>query len=102
MDREVMRARDTMSTKFVELVDNGFWYSPEMDFVRNALDFSQKTVNGWVDLELYKGNVTIKGRYSPRSLYSPTISSMDVAGTTTPRTPAGLSGSMDNALNGQG
>jgi len=90
MDREVMKIRDQLSNKFVELVYNGFWYSPEMDYVRNALDASQKVVNGWIEAELYKGNVTIKGRGSDNMLYDDKIASMDVAGEYNPQDAGGF------------
>ena len=45
IDREVMRLRDTMSIKFSELVYNGYWFSPEMDFLRVAMDHAQKPVS---------------------------------------------------------
>jgi argininosuccinate synthase len=41
-----------------------------MDFLRAAVDQSQKTVNGEVRVKLYKGGVQVNGRRSPNSLYS--------------------------------
>jgi argininosuccinate synthase len=41
-----------------------------MDFMRAAIDASQRVVNGDVRVRLYKGNVIITGRRSPNSLYS--------------------------------
>jgi argininosuccinate synthase len=70
MDREVMHERDRMAPRFAELIYNGFWFAPEMDYMRAAIDASQKTVTGDVRLSLYKGNVTVLGRRSPFSLYS--------------------------------
>lgn len=80
MDREVMRLRDMLSPKFSELVYNGFWYSPEMDFLSAAIDKSQELIDGVVYLSLYKGNVFIKGRESSSSLYDPELSSMHIDG----------------------
>ena len=80
MDREVMRLRDMLSPKFAELVYNGFWFSPEMDFLRAALDKSQEAIDGTVTLKLYKGNIIITGRHSPSSLYDKNLSSMDIEG----------------------
>jgi len=71
---------DTLSSKFAEFCYNGFWFAPEMDFVRNAIDFSQQNVTGYVHLELYKGNVTVIGRYSDEALYSADLASMDQEG----------------------
>ena len=70
MDREVMHERDRLIPRFAELIYNGLWFSPEMDFLRAAIDHSQEYVTGEVRLRLYKGGVQIRGRRSPVSLYS--------------------------------
>ena len=80
MDREVMRLRDMLSTKFAELIYNGFWFSPEMDFLRCAIDKSQEVIDGTVNLKLYKGNVFVLSRESHSSLYDQNLSSMDIEG----------------------
>lgn len=80
MDREVMRLRNMLSPVFSELVYNGFWFSPEMEFLRAAIDKSQELIDGIVYLTLYKGNVIIEGRESPSSLYDKELSSMDIEG----------------------
>lgn len=80
MDREVMRLRDMLAPKFAELVYYGFWYSPEMDFLTAAIGKSQELIDGVVYLALYKGNITVKGRESPSSLYDKELSSMDIEG----------------------
>ena len=80
MDKEVMRLRDMLAPKFSELIYNGFWFSPEADFLISAFNKSQESINGKVTLSLYKGNVSIIGRESPVSLYNEELSSMDVEG----------------------
>ncbi len=80
MDKEVMHIRDLLIPKFSELIYNGFWFSPEMDFLMCAFDKSQESIDGCVKLALYKGNVTIIGRESPISLYDQDLSSMEVEG----------------------
>ena len=80
MDREVMRLRNMLSPVFAEIVYNGFWFSPEMEFLRAAIDKSQELIDGVVYLTLYKGNVIIEGRESPSSLYNKELSSMDIEG----------------------
>ncbi len=80
MDREVMRLRNMLSPVFAEIVYNGFWFSPEMEFLRAAIDKSQELIDGTVWLTLYKGNIMIDGRESPSSLYNKELSSMDIAG----------------------
>ena len=80
MDREVMKIRDMLSPKFAELVYNGFWFSPEMDFLMAAIKKSQELIDGTVYMSLYKGNVLIEGRESPSSLYNQDLASMDIEG----------------------
>jgi argininosuccinate synthase len=80
MDREVMRLRNMLTPKFAELIYNGFWFSPEMDFLMAAVDKSQEVIDGSVHLCLYKGNILIEGRESPSSLYNKNLSSMDIEG----------------------
>jgi argininosuccinate synthase len=80
MDREVMRLRNMLSPVFAELVYNGFWFSPEMDFLMAAMNKSQELIDGIVYITLYKGNVMINGRESTSSLYDKDLSSMDIEG----------------------
>src|SRR5205814_5734615 len=65
MDREVMRLRDSLGTKFAESVYYGFWFAPEFEILRSLIEQTQENVSGDVRLKLYKGNVTINGRRSP-------------------------------------
>jgi len=80
MDREVKRITETLASEFARLCYNGFWFAPEMDLIRNSIDFSQKDVEGLVEIELYKGNITITGRKSDKSLYNADLASMDIEG----------------------
>ena len=80
MDREVLRLRDSLSPIFTQLIYNGFWFSPEMDFVEAAFRQAERLIDGVVHLRLYKGNVVSRGRESPSSLYDRELSSMDVEG----------------------
>ena len=43
---QVCRIRDGLSIKYAECVYNGFWFSPEMEFLENAMDHTQRHVNG--------------------------------------------------------
>jgi len=80
MDREVRRLRDMLSPRFAEIIYNGFWFSPEMDFIEAAFRKSSELIDGEVRLGLFKGNILIEGRSSPSSLYDQDLSSMDIAG----------------------
>ncbi|KAK6305291.1 hypothetical protein J4Q44_G00240710 [Coregonus suidteri] len=80
MDREVRRIKQGLGVKFAEMLYNGFWYSPECEFVRHCIDKSQENVEGKVQLSVFKGQVYILGRESPKSLYNEELVSMDVQG----------------------
>jgi len=80
MDREVRRLRDMLSPRFAEIIYNGFWFSPEMDFIEAAFRQSSALIDGEVKLKLFRGNAIVRGRSSTSSLYDQDLSSMDVAG----------------------
>jgi len=77
MDREVMHLRDSLIPKYSELVYNGFWFSPEREALQALVTESQRDVTGAVRLKLYKGNIIVAGRKSPKSLYDSKIATME-------------------------
>ena len=90
MDREVRRLRDQFSVKFAENCYNGFWFSPEMDFIMDTVKLAQKHVTGEVQLRLYKGSASVRSRDAPLSLYDKELVSMDVGGGYDPRDAEGF------------
>jgi argininosuccinate synthase len=77
MDREVMHLRDSLIPKYGTLVYNGFWFSPEREALQALVTETQRDVTGVVRLKLYKGNIIVAGRKSPKSLYDPQIATME-------------------------
>jgi len=90
LDREVFRLRDTLSARFADLCYNGFWYSPEMDFILAAVKKSQERVSGSTTVSLFKGKASIVARSSPLSLYNQDLSSMDAQGAWNPADSTGF------------
>ncbi len=80
VDREVLRLKRYLSDEWARLCYNGFWFSPEMDLLRNSVSYSEKDVTGAVKVSIYKGNVIILGRESAKSLYCPDLASMEIDG----------------------
>lgn len=80
VDKEVMHLKELVAPIVGKLIYNGFWYSPEMDFLMSAIDKSQVNVTGKVHLTLYKGNVIVTGRESCYSLYDESLASMEKEG----------------------
>ena len=70
LDREEAHMKDELMPKYAKLIYNGMWWSPERKMLQAAIDATQENVEGTVKLKLYKGNVTVVGRKSDRSLYS--------------------------------
>src|SRR6202045_4502864 len=77
MDREVMHLRDGLIPKYSALVYNGFWFSPEREALQALVTETQRHVTGVVRLKLYKGNIIVAGRKSPKSLYDSKIATME-------------------------
>jgi len=69
LDREALHLRDTLVPRYAEMIYYGFWFSPEREAVQRLIDGIQADVAGTVRLKLYKGNVMVAGRKSPKSLY---------------------------------
>src|SRR6266571_1346303 len=77
VDREVMHLRDSLIPKYSTLVYNGFWFSPEREALQALVTETQRDITGVVRLKLYKGNIIVAGRKSPKSLYDPQIATME-------------------------
>lgn len=80
LDRDLMHLRDRLSPEVAEMVYYGFWYHAKLDALLAFIREAQKNVTGEATLNLYKGNVMIASRTSPRSLYDEGIASMEGGG----------------------
>lgn len=78
LDREVAHLKDDLMPRYASMIYNGYWWSPERLALQTLIDHTQKTVNGWVRLKLYKGNVIVAGRDSKTdSLFDPNIATFE-------------------------
>jgi argininosuccinate synthase len=78
LDREVAHLKDDLMPRYAALIYNGYWWSPERKMLQTMIDASQASVNGWVRLKLYKGNVIVVGRDSDHdSLFDPAIATFE-------------------------
>jgi argininosuccinate synthase len=64
MDREVMHLRDSLVSRYAEMIYNGYWFAPERIALQALIDDTQKTVNGMARVKLYKGHCRTVGRKS--------------------------------------
>jgi len=78
LDREVAHLKDDLMPRYASMIYNGYWWSPERVTLQTLIDHTQHTVNGWVRLKLYKGNVIVTGRDSATdSLFDPNIATFE-------------------------
>ena len=78
LDREVAHLKDEVMPRYASLIYNGYWWAPERLALQALIDQTQQTVNGWVRLKLYKGNVIGVSRDSASdSLFDPTIATFE-------------------------
>ena len=77
LDRELAHLKDDLMPKYVSLIYNGYWWSPEREAIQALIDQSQKFVSGRVRLKLYKGNVIVVGRESDNSLFDENIATFE-------------------------
>ena len=78
LDREVAHLKDDLMPRYAAMIYNGYWWSPERRTLQTLIDHTQQTVNGWVRVKLYKGNVIVAGRDSKTdSLFDPTIATFE-------------------------
>lgn len=78
LDREVAHLKDDLMPRYASMIYNGYWWSPERLALQTLIDHTQATVNGWVRLKLYKGNVIVAGRDSETdSLFDSSIATFE-------------------------
>ena len=90
LDREVLHLRDSLVTRYAEMIYYGFWYSPERQALQGLMDECQRDVTGTVRLKLYKGNAFVVGRRSPRSLYRTDFATFETDSVYRPRDAEGF------------
>ena len=78
LDREVAHLKDDLMPRYASMIYNGYWWSPERLALQTLIDHTQASVNGWVRVKLYKGNVIVTGRDSKtHSLFDSTIATFE-------------------------
>ena len=77
LDKESAHLKDSIMSKYAELVYNGYWWSPERKALQALIDNTQDYVNGIVRLKLYKGNVVVVGRKSDDTLFDESIATFE-------------------------
>jgi len=69
LDAETMHFKEQLAPKYAELIYNGRYFVPLREALAAFVAETQHNVTGEARLLLYKGNVIVRGRRSPYSLY---------------------------------
>ncbi|MFW5984808.1 MAG: argininosuccinate synthase [Halanaerobiaceae bacterium] len=69
LDRDTAHYKELITEKFSQLVYFGLWYSPLRRSLNAFIEETQKQVSGKIRVKLYKGQCTVVGRESSKSLY---------------------------------
>jgi argininosuccinate synthase len=69
LDRRTLAAKDLIAPRYADLVYEGRWWTTEREAYDAFVSVTQERVTGSVTLRLYKGNVTVAGRFSEHALY---------------------------------
>ena len=77
LDKKTMHTKEKIMPRYAELIYNGFWFSKERISLQKIMDAKKSRVEGEIKVKLYKGNMSIVGRKSKRSIYSEKKSSFE-------------------------
>jgi argininosuccinate synthase len=69
LDRDTLHFKQQVALRYAELVYFGKWFTTLREALQHFISKTQESIDGWVRLKLYKGNVIVLGRQSPNSLY---------------------------------
>ncbi|KAI1270318.1 argininosuccinate synthase [Xylariaceae sp. FL1019] len=78
VDSKVRGIMSWIGNEWSQCLYNGMYFSPERELLENSISYSQKHVNGTVNMMVYKGAAHVLSRSAPDSnLYSEEQASMD-------------------------
>ncbi|NES25114.1 MAG: argininosuccinate synthase [Symploca sp. SIO3E6] len=70
---DVTQYKRCMEETYSQVIYKGLWYSPLKEALDAFIQKTQERVSGTVRVKLFKGNATIVGRKSEKSLYTPDL-----------------------------
>jgi len=77
LSKDQLRFKDKVAAEYADLVYNGLWFSALHQDLAAYVQSTQRHVSGTVRVKLWKGNCTVVGRKSPKSLYSLSLATYD-------------------------
>lgn len=77
LTKDQARLKARIAQDYADMIYNGLWFSAFHQDIAAYVQSTQRHVSGDVRVKLYKGNATVVGRTSPRSLYSYALATYD-------------------------
>jgi len=75
LEKATAHYKAKVALDYADLIYNGLWFTPLRKSFDAFVNETQKTVNGFVTVKLYKGSLTVAERWSPNSLYDLSLAS---------------------------
>jgi argininosuccinate synthase len=75
LDRETAHYKQHIALKYAEMVYYGQWFCRLREALDAFVNVTQENMTGTVRLKLFKGQATLAGVKSPKSLYNPQLAS---------------------------
>jgi len=70
LSKDQLRFKEKVAAEYADLIYNGLWFTALHQDLAAYIQSSQRHVTGTVRMKLLKGNASVVGRKSPKSLYS--------------------------------
>ena len=90
LDRETAHYKEQVALKYADLVYYGQWFCPLREAIDAFVARTQKDVTGSVRMKCFKGQATVAGVTSPKSLYSTALASFTMGEEYTPSDATGF------------
>ena len=79
LSKDQLRFKEKVALEYADLIYNGLWFTAYHGDLAAYVQSTQRHVTGMVRVKLHKGNATVVGRKSPKSLYSYSLATYDKA-----------------------
>ncbi len=70
LSKQQLRLKASIAQEYADLVYNGLWFTSHHQDLASYVQSTQRHVTGTIRLRLHKGQATVVGSKSPRSLYA--------------------------------
>jgi len=77
LSKDQLRFKQKVAIEYADLIYNGLWFSALNRDLSAYVLSSQRYVTGTIRIKLFKGNSSVVGRQSPKSLYSLGLATYD-------------------------